>query len=56
MTENRSFTAWWVENYMGWGYFRVPPTFPYPIARRSREEELEDMNIKLRASTEGDKP
>jgi hypothetical protein len=46
------FTRWWIENYMGWGEFRAPPTFPYPIPNRSREEILAEMNAKLARSKE----
>lgn len=26
----QSFTSWWIENYIGWGQFRSPPTGPMP--------------------------
>ena len=25
-----SFTSWWIDNYLGWGQFRTPPTGPMP--------------------------
>lgn len=46
----RSFTRWWVENYLGWGEFRNPPTFPYPIESETVAEKLNTMNSKLRRS------
>jgi hypothetical protein len=42
-----NFTKWWVENYLGWGEFRTPPTFPWPMRNRSKEELLAEMNGKL---------
>lgn len=25
-----SFTSWWIDNYIGWGQFKSPPTAPKP--------------------------
>jgi len=32
----QSFTSWWIDNYIGWGEFRSPPTGPMP----GGEEEM----------------
>lgn len=44
----RTFTRWWVENYLGWGRFRNPATFPYPVKAETMTEKLNTMNSKLR--------
>lgn len=44
----RTFTRWWCENYLGWGEFRSPPTFPYPVKSEMVVEKLNTMNANLR--------
>jgi hypothetical protein len=44
---SKTFTRWWVENYMGWGEIRVPSTFPCPLPHRNQHELLAEMNGKL---------
>ena len=34
---SQTFTSWWVDNYMGWGEFRSPPTGPMPTENDDKD-------------------
>lgn len=36
-----SFTSWWIDNYLGWGQFRTPPTGPMPGSQQVVETKQE---------------
>jgi len=36
---NQSFTSWWIDNYIGWGQFRSPPTGPMPVQKEQNNED-----------------
>lgn len=38
-----TFTSWWVDNYLGWGQFRSPPTGPKP----TEENKMETVETKV---------
>jgi hypothetical protein len=36
---SQSFTSWWVDNYLGWGEFRSPPTGPMPLKEKEKKND-----------------
>lgn len=46
-------TKWHVENYRGWGSYRNPPTFPYPLPTPPPSETVLLMNKYLDRSSHG---
>jgi hypothetical protein len=46
MSQSQTFTSWWIDNYVGWGQFRSPPTGPMPTTKQD-EKEADDEAARL---------